>query len=280
MPQSNTAPPPVVVITGASSGIGYELAKLFARDGYQLVLIASNAARLAEAARTLQQTTAMPILTLVQDLSRPNAPEDIVTAIHQQQLKPTVLVNNAGVGVAGSFTHTDLALELAMIHVNVVALTHLTKLFLPDVIKSGQGKILNVASTGAFVPGPLMPVYFATKAYVLSFSQALAHDLRATGVSVTTLCPGPTRTDFYRRAGTGPPRLARGHMMTAQAVALAGYRGLMRRKTVVIPGWRHRLGVLALRALPQDAATRLMRALQQHREPCLSGQGTPSPHGE
>ena len=156
-----------------------------------------------------------------------------------------------------------------MIHVNVVALTQLTKLFLPDVLSSGQGKILNVASTGAFVPGPLMPVYFATKAYVLSWSQALAHDLRARGVSVTALCPGPTLTNFYRRAGTGPPRLARGHMMTAQAVALAGYRGLMRRRTVVIPGWRHRLSVLALRALPRDAATRLTRILQQHREPCI-----------
>lgn len=260
------AAPPVTVITGGSSGVGYELAALFAKDGSHVVLIARDAERLRSAAQALQQVAVAKVTPLLHDLSRPQAPSDIAAELHGLGLRPSVLVNNAGFGVAGPFTRTDLTLELAMIHVHVIALTHLTKLLLPDLIASGRGQILNLASTASFVPGPLMAVYFATKAYVLSFSEALANELRDVGVSVTALCPGPMPTNFQRRAGIGLSPLTRRQLMTPQAVARIGYRALLQRKTIVIPGWRNRLGVLAIRALPRHTVTRLSHAVQASRK--------------
>ncbi|MDP3723131.1 MAG: SDR family oxidoreductase [Candidatus Omnitrophota bacterium] len=264
MPQPKVAPPPVVVITGASSGIGYELSKLFARDGFHVVLIARSADALHNAARTLTQVSRATVTTLAVDLSRRDAPEEIVTELKRQHLQVHALVNNAGFGLHGSFMKTDLTTELAMIQVHVAALTHLTKLLLPDLAQT-HGKILNVASIAAFQPTPLMAVYAATKAYVLSFSEALANEVRELGVSVTALCPGPTPTGFQQRAGMGLSRLTQGNLMRAETIAWLGYRGLMRKQAVVVPGWKNQLGVWTLRLLPRKLGVRLARTVQESR---------------
>jgi short-subunit dehydrogenase len=256
----------VALITGASSGIGYELAKLFLNDGYCVVLVARRLEALQKAAQTLASTSTRTVTTLAADLSQPSAPEEIVAELHRRNLRIQVLVNDAGFGLYGHFANTDLATELKMIQVHVTALTHLTKLLLPDLIKSEGGKILNVASLAAFQPGPLSAVYAASKAYVLSFSEALANELRGRGVSVTTLCPGPTPTAFQQRAGVGLARLSRGNLMSAEAVARIGYRGLMRGKHVVIPGWTNRGWVLMTRILPRHLVVQLAQKVQESRQ--------------
>ncbi|MBI3021739.1 MAG: SDR family oxidoreductase [Candidatus Omnitrophica bacterium] len=264
MLQPKTAPSPVAVITGASSGIGYELSKLFARDGSHVVLIARSADALRNAARTLTQISGATVTTLAADLSRRDAPEEIVTELKRQHLQVHALVNNAGFGLHGSFMKTDLTTELAMIQVHVATLTHLTKLLLPDLVQT-HGKILNVASIAAFQPTPLMAVYAATKAYVLSFSEALANEVRELGVSVTALCPGPTPTGFQQRAGMGLSRLTQGNLMRAETIAWLGYRGLMRKQAVVVPGWKNHLSVWTLRLLPRNLGVRLARTVQESR---------------
>ena len=177
------------LITGASSGIGLDLARLFAKDGHDVVLVARSEGKLREIAAELERDFGMTAHVIVADLAKPDAPQTLVA---QLPVDVDVLVNNAGFGVLGPFVETDLAKELEMIQVNVVALTHLTKLLLPPMVARRRGRVLNVASTAAFQPGPLMAVYYATKAYVLSFSEAIADELRDSGVTVTALCPGPT----------------------------------------------------------------------------------------
>src|SRR5512145_187300 len=176
------------LITGASTGIGYELSNLFAHDGYDLVLVARNKPKLEQMAREFQQTYGSSVTVLAKDLSTPTAADEIFAEL--QSVAIDVLINNAGAGVHGLFSETDLAQEMQIIHLNLVSLTRLTKLFLTGMLVRGQGRILNVGSTGSFVPGPLNAVYCATKAYVLSFSDALAEELSGTGISVTALCPG------------------------------------------------------------------------------------------
>ena len=255
------------LITGASSGIGYELARLFAADAYDLVLIARGKEALLYAAGTLRETYGVSVIVQPTDLSQPTAPQEVVSALQRQDIHIDALVNNAGFGLCGSFTQTDVTTELEMIQVHIVTLTHLTKLLLPDLLKSRAGKILNVASLAAFQPGPLMAVYYATKAYVLSFSEALANELRETGVVVTALCPGPTRTAFHQRAGLASSRLFTGKAMDAIAVARIGYRGLLRRQTVVIPGLQNRLLAFAVKLTPRDIVTQVVRKIQEGREP-------------
>ena len=183
------------LITGASSGIGADLARLFARDGYDVVLVARSEEKLREVAEGIgKEHAGVTARVIVADLARPDAARDVVDALGG--LPIDALVNNAGYGVAGPFVETDVRSELEMIQVNVVALTHLTKLLAPGMVARKRGRILNVSSTAAFQPGPLMAVYYATKAYVLSVSEALAEELRGSGVTVTALCPGPTATGF------------------------------------------------------------------------------------
>src|SRR5438128_1555599 len=188
------------LITGASSGIGLELAKLFARDEHDVVLVARRADKLKQLAAQLGSAHNIRATVIPADLADPAAPEEIFRALRAADVELDVLVNNAGFGVTGPFLATDAAAELRMIQVNVTALTHLTKLFLPGMLGRGAGRVLNVASTAGFQPGPLMAVYYATKAYVISFSDALAEELRGTGVTVTCLCPGPTKTGFQEAA--------------------------------------------------------------------------------
>jgi uncharacterized protein len=251
------------LITGASSGIGYELARLFARDGYNLVLVARNQKQLVQIADELKEKHGVSVKVIAKDLSAVSAPEEVFTELQQESIEIDVLVNNAGVATYGLFSETDLGAELRMMQVNIVTLTHLTKLLLPGMLQRRRGKILNVASTAAFQPGPLMAAYYATKAYVLSFSEALANELHGTGVNVTVLCPGPTESGFQKSAHMEDSKLFSGSVMGAQTVARIGYRGLMTNKTLVIPGLRNKILVEVVRFVPRNVVTRVVRNLQE-----------------
>jgi short-subunit dehydrogenase len=248
---------PTALITGASGGIGLELARVFAEQGYALVLVARNRSRLEEIAVELKPT---PVQVLGKDLALVGAAE----GIHREIPKVDVLVNNAGYGVYGRFAETPLDEELGMLQLNMTALVVLTKLYLPAMVASKNGKILNVASTAAFQPGPLMALYYATKAFVLSFSEAIANELEGTGVTVTALCPGPTATGFQARTKLEKSRILK-HMkvMDARTVAEAGYRGLMAGKPVVIPGLLNKVLAQSVRFSPRGLVTKIARKMQE-----------------
>src|SRR6202162_388258 len=197
------------LVPGGSGGIGLEIAKVLARNGFELVLGARKRDTLEAAAGQIEGKFDVRVQVFAADLRRPDAPQTIFNFLHNENIDIDVLVNNAGFGLGGEFADTKIQRELEMIQVNIVTLTHLTKLFLPPMIKRRSGRVLNVASTAAFQPGPLMAVYYATKAYVLSFSEALSEELRNTGVTVTALCPGPTQTDFAEAAQMTNSRLFR-----------------------------------------------------------------------
>jgi uncharacterized protein len=250
------------LITGASSGIGYELAKRFARDGHDLVLVARSRERLAEIAKELSGSTGVAVKVIAKDLSRPGAAREVFDELKRESISVNVLVNCAGFGTCGLFAEDDPAVDLEMMQLNMVALTELTWLAVREMLGRGSGRILNVASTAAFQPGPLMSVYYATKAYVLSFSEALANELSGTGVTVSTLCPGPTRTGFGARAKMEGTRLFRSMgLMDAAAVADAGYRGLMKGRGVIVPGLANRLLLLSVRVSPRKVVTAIVRWL-------------------
>ncbi|MDQ2818270.1 MAG: SDR family oxidoreductase [Candidatus Eremiobacteraeota bacterium] len=253
------------LITGGSSGIGKELASLFAADGYGLVLTARGGDALEAAADRIRRRFGVAVLTIAADLANQATPQAIYERICVERIEVGALVNDAGFATYGAFSQTDLKTELEMIEVNVSAVVHLTKLFLPGMRRRAAGKILNVASTAAFFPGPLMAVYYASKAFVLSFSRALAEELRGSGITVTALCPGPTTSGFQRRAGMEDSKLLRGRVMDAPTVAQAGYRGLMRGKGLVVPGARYRLLALAARLAPTRLTTRVVRRMQERR---------------
>lgn len=251
------------LITGASGGIGRELAELFAQDRWDLVLVARSADKLADVARNLEERRAVRCLHVPADLTDPGAPAAILRAVAERGLAVDALVNNAGFGLRGAFVETDFEREREMIQLNVVALTHLTKLVLPGMLARGSGRILNVASLAGFTPGPGMAVYYATKAYVLSFSEALADELRGTGVTVTALCPGPTRTGFQAGARMEGVRLLKSPLvMDAATVARAGHDGLRCGKTIVIPGLANKLLAQSIRFTPRALVTRIVRKLQ------------------
>ncbi|TMD42284.1 MAG: SDR family oxidoreductase [Chloroflexi bacterium] len=251
------------LITGASGGIGLELAVVFAQHGFDCVLVARSHDKLSELATRLEQDHHVKTLVVARDLCKPAAVDEIYEEVTAASLIVDVLVNNAGFPVFGLFAETDLQSELDMLAVNVVALTALTKLFLTGMVQRGAGRILNLASTAAFEPGPLMAVYYASKAYVLSFSEALAHELRGTGVTVTALCPGPTRTGFQKRGAMEDSRLVQGSIADARSVAIAGYRGLMAGKPLVIPGFANKLVPWLPRLLPRRVVPGIVRRAQQ-----------------
>lgn len=254
-----------VLVTGGSTGIGYEFAHLFARDGYRVILIARNVQKLAEVAKELEGAYRASVIVLAKDLAAPAAAQEIAARLQQDHVTVDVLVNNAGFGTHGEFTQADAQSQLDMIQVNVTALVHLTRLLLPGMVSRRDGKILNVASTAALQPGPLMAVYYASKAFVLSFSEAIANELDGSGVTVTALCPGPTKTEFQVRAGVAETRLMGGHSMDARTVATAGYRGMLRAAPVVIPGGRNRFLSLLVRILPRALVVRVVRRIQEKR---------------
>ncbi len=255
--------PKTALITGASSGIGLELAHLFARDGYRLVLLSRNRSTLRQIADDLQARYSITVRIAPKDLAHPHAPAELYQELQEAGFLLDVLVNNAGFGLAGPFLSTDWAQEAEMMQVNMVAATHLTKLFLPQ-IRAREGGILNVASTAAFQPGPFMSVYYASKAYLLSFSEALAEELEGTGVTVTCLCPGPVKTNFQQRAYLqGTAMMHSPLMVDVRDVARLGYEGLKRGKRIVIPGWKNRFGIELLRISPRATVTKIVRKLQE-----------------
>ncbi len=260
--QSDSARRPTALITGASAGIGAALAREFAAHGYDLVLVARRKDRLLALADELETRYRVTARAIEADLARPEAPDEIYRQVWVRGIAVDVLVNNAGFGTHGPFAATDLQTELQMLQVNVVALTHLTKLFLRDMLARRHGKVLNLASTAAFQPGPLMAVYYATKAYVLSLSEALATEVQGTGVTVTALCPGPTPTEFQSRARIADTRLMRSPLVTdAATVARVGYRALMAGKAVAVPGWTNRALTYAVRLAPRRLVAHIVRQI-------------------
>ena len=248
------------LITGASSGIGYELAKLFAADHFNLVLVARTEARLNQVAEELRGRHGIEARVLACDLSSIAAPQQIFDALRDTPI--SILVNNAGFGVHGPFAATDLRAQTDLMQVNMTALMQLTHLFLQPMLARRSGRILNVASTAAFQPGPTINVYFASKAFVYSFSYALAEELAGTGVTVTTLCPGTTRTEFFARAHFSPRRNPL--IMDADKVARIGYRGLMQGKRVVIPGVMNRIVSAVAKRMPARLTSGFVRRLHKH----------------
>lgn len=254
------------LVTGGSGGIGFEIAKVLARIGFDLVLVARKRDTLEAAASQIEGKFDGSVQVFAADLRRPNAPQEIFDFLHNENVPVEVLVNNAGFGLGGEFADTKLQRELEMIQVNISALTHLTKLFLPAMIKRKSGRVLNVASTAAFQPGPLMAVYYATKAYVLSFSQALAEELRDTGVTVTVLCPGPTATDFAASAEVGNSRLFSAFgLAQPDDVAEFGVAAMMHGRRIAIPGIRNKIVAQSSRFAPRAIVTKLSRMAQESR---------------
>jgi short-subunit dehydrogenase len=250
------------LITGASGGIGYALARLFAQDKYNLALVARNGPKLVQLADELEREFGISARTVPLDLSLPEAPQELYDDLLGAGIQVDVLINNAGYGLFGEFANVPLDESLGQINLNITALTRLTRLFLRPMLERGSGKIMNVASTAAFQAGPLMSVYYATKAYVLLFSEGLANELKGTGVTVTCLCPGPTETGFQKRADMERSRLfQRAGAMDARIVAGDGYRGLMSGRRLVISGVRNWLVAESVRFAPRRVVTAISRWL-------------------
>ncbi|HEY1679017.1 MAG TPA: SDR family oxidoreductase [Candidatus Sulfotelmatobacter sp.] len=252
-----------VLITGASGGIGYELAKLFARDRHNLVLVARSADRLAQAAIELQKC-GVTVKTVALDLGDPHAPKFLFDQLQRDGIAIDILINNAGFGAYGDFADMPDDEIQGQINLNITALTQLTKLFLPAMLTRRSGRIMNVASTAGFQPGPLMAVYYATKAYVISFSEAIANELHGTGVTVTCFCPGATLTGFARRAGNDQTRLFKQlGGMSAEKVALDGYRAVMEGKTLAISGLHNWAAAQSTRFAPRKMVTAISRWISE-----------------
>lgn len=252
-----------VLITGASSGIGLEMAKIFAAEKCNLALVARSRDKLEQLAVELRKQHGIGVRVLTADLSDPQSPKAIFETLTAEGFTVDVLVNNAGFGDCGPVLELPLERQMNMIEVNVKSLTHLTRLFLPEMHARRSGGILNVASTAAFQPGPFMAVYFATKAYVLSFSEALAEELAGSGVHVTCLAPGPTATEFAATANAKEKLLFRLGTADAHSVALAGFRGFQRGKTLVVPGLVNKFGTLTNRFAPRWVVRKFVRMLQE-----------------
>jgi uncharacterized protein len=256
---------PVTLITGASAGIGTALAHEFARHGHELLLIARREQRLAELADTIAAQGRKRPLILPLDLAAPDAVGRITDALAKLDVDPEIVVNNAGFGLVGAAAKLDLAEQLAMIDVNIRVLTDLSLAFV-GTLQRHRGGILNVASVAGFLPGPGMAIYYASKAYVLSFSEALHCELKPRGVRVTVLCPGPVPTEFQARAGVRNERYPALVKQTAEQVAQAGYRGFMAGRRLVVPGIGNKLVTFLLRASPRGLAAAGVEAQQRLRQ--------------
>jgi uncharacterized protein len=254
------------LITGASSGIGYELAKVFARNGFNLVLVARNPERLEAVAKELARDYMVDCHVISADLSRISGVEEVHRRVHEKNLTVSVLINDAGVGTYGLFRQTDYRMEAQMINLNILGLTCLTKLFVKEMVQNGSGRILNVASVVGFWPVPRMSVYAATKAYVISFSQSLASELKGTGVQVSVLCPGAVDTGFLKSGGkqakSPPPGLVfrvlrRVRHTDVETVASVAYRDLMKGKRVIVPSTFFRVFRVTMKFMPQGLVSDL-----------------------
>jgi short-subunit dehydrogenase len=251
------------LVTGASMGIGVDLAECFARDGYDLILTARSEAALNDVATKLSAQYGVKAAAIALDLGTPGGGEKLAAEIAARGLYVNVLVNNAGYGIAGAFAGSDRAAQLGMIDLNDRALVELTHIYWSSMLANKRGGILNVASTASFQPGPLMAIYYASKAFVLSFSEALWKEAEGSGVHVSCLCPGPTVSQFRERAGTGRTRLSRaGEPMSAAAVAKLGYDGWQANKRVVITGARNAVLATLVPFLPRSVLLGIVHNLQ------------------
>lgn len=253
------------LITGASYGIGEDFARIFAREGFDLVLAARSAEKLSALARELSGAFGIRAETIAADLTKPDAAREIHKELERRGLRIDALVNNAGFGLHGEFVRLGCEEQLDIIRLNAVALTELTRFFLPGMIERRYGKILNVASTAAFQPGPLMAVYYATKAYVLSFSEAIHEEVRGTGVTVTCLCPGPTKSHFQQRAGMGKVLIFQYATMPSGPVAEAAFRAMMKGWPLVIPGLINKVTSFLTRLSPRAMVPPIVHFLQMNR---------------
>jgi short-subunit dehydrogenase len=255
---------PAALITGASTGIGKEYAYICAQEGYDVVLVARSEPKLQALAADIHEKTGCQAYVFARDLSRPTGPEELYNDIVCTKIPVEVLINNAGFGMVGKFWELDAGEQMEMVQLNMNALTVLSRLFLPSMISQKRGMILNVASTAAFQPGPLMAVYFATKSYVVSFSEALHNEAKDFGVSVTCLCPGPTATDFDKRAKMGESKLFKaGNIMDARSVAQIGWSAMKAGKPLVVAGRKNAALAFMTRFIPMHVAASLARKFQE-----------------
>lgn len=249
------------LITGASSGIGMELAREFAKHGNSLVLVARGIDKLEELARELRSKHNVRAEVVGADLTQPSAPEQIIKSLAERNLTIDVLVNNAGFGERGPFAQIDMQRQLDMIQVNITAVAHLTRLLLPGMIQRNVGGVLNVASTAAFQGGPNMAMYYATKAFVLSFTEALHEEVDGTKLHVTCLCPGPTHTGFVAAAHMEGINLFKMGAESADKVAQVGYAAFQRNQAIAISGFKNKIGVFATRLGPRAVARKIAKML-------------------
>lgn len=252
------------LITGASSGIGYELAKICASNNHNLVLIARSTDKLTELKLQLEHQFPIQIYLITKNLALSSAATEIYDELQSQHIQVDILANNAGFGNYGLFQNTDWQIENQMIHLNILTLTHLTNLFLPHMLENKSGKILNVASIAAFLPGPYMAIYYATKAFVLSLSEALSEELHGTGITVTCLCPGPTASGFQKAANAENTKLFKNRTMpSSQKIAQFAYTELMKGTRVAVYGYINKITTITLGLLPRNLKTKLVKLIQE-----------------
>jgi short-subunit dehydrogenase len=250
------------LITGASSGLGLEFAKIHASKGGDLVLIARSGDKLNLLKRELENQYGTKVHVIAMDLSKPNAALEVFTETQNRGISIDCLINNAGVGTFGFFNDLDWKKEEQMLNLNMIALTHLTKLYLPKMVEQKRGFLLNVASTAAFQPGPLMSTYFASKAYVLHFTEALHNEVKSSGINVSTLCPPATATSFFTAAEMGKSALVKGKKLpTAKEVATYGYDSMLKGKAVAIYGLKNKIMAGLIGITPRNLVVKIARRM-------------------
>ena len=253
------------LITGATNGIGLELARIHAANGGNLVLVARNKSKLDALKTELEAFYQVTVHTIDKDLSEANAAQDVYAETSRLHIEVDYLINNAGFGDFGFFAETDWDKESRMIQLNITTLTHLTKLYLRQMQQRGVGRIMNVASTASFQPGPTMAVYCATKAYVLSFTEAVSNEVKGSGISITTLCPGPTETGFSAAGSMDGSRLFRNKQLpTGKDVAQFGYRAMLAGKTLAVHGIKNNIMTNAIRFIPRSWVVAVSRKMLDH----------------
>lgn len=247
----------VALITGATTGIGYELAKLYAKDKINLILVARNDEKLREVKEELSLYDIM-VYTISLDLAEDNSCEKVLDFVNKNNLSVDILINNAGMGSFGYLSEIEMEKELKLIDVNIRALTEITKIFLPIMIDHGEGAIMNVASTAAFCAGPKMATYYASKSYVLNFTEALYEELRDTEIKVSCLCPGPVKTSFQEKSGIRKNEVAKKALMTAKEVAKIAYKDFNKGKLIIVPGFKNKVIILLNKFIPRSLSRKII----------------------
>jgi len=246
-----------VLITGATAGIGYELAKLYAKDENNLVLVARDGERLKKVKDKLELYN-IKVYTIALDLSEDNSCEKVLDFVNKKNLSVDILINNAGIGSFGYLNEIEMERELKLIDVNIRALTELTKMFLPSMIEQGEGAIMNVASTAAFCAGPKMATYYASKSYVLNFTEALYEELKGSEIKVSCLCPGPVKTNFQEKSGIRKSEAAKKALMTPKEVAEIAYRDFKKGKLIIVPGFKNKLIIRINKLIPRSFSRKII----------------------